>query len=403
MAIENKLLDELLKDYKNPEDLIGETGLIRELTKRLIERAMSAEMSSHLGYEKNEVGEKSTVNRRNGNSRKTVLTRDDELEIEVPRDRENTFEPQIVKKHQRRFDGFDEKIISMYSHGMTTRDIQYHLKDIYGVDVSPELISEVTDKIIDDVKAWQNRPLEKVYPILFLDCIVVKRREDKVIRNRSVFLALAVNMDGQKELLGMWMAQSEGAKFWLSVVTDLRNRGVEDIFIACVDGLKGFPEAINSVFPDAQVQLCIVHQIRNSLKYVPYKDKKQVVEDLKNIYGADTAEMAELGLKTFAEKWDAKYPTISKQWQQNWVNIIPFFEYPKDIRKAIYTTNAIESLNHSLRKILKTKGVLPNDEAVFKLLYLAIRNVSRRWTMPIRNWKSALNQFAVKFGERASL
>lgn len=403
MAIENELLDALLKNYKKPEDLIGENGILKELTKRLVERAMSAELTNHLGYDKHENGAKTTPNSRNGSSKKTILTRDEALEIAVPRDRESTFEPQIVKKHQRRFDGFDDKIISMYSYGMTTRDIQGHLQDIYGVEVSPDLISEVTDGVIDEVKAWQNRPLESIYPILFLDAIVVKCREDKTIRNRNVYLALAVNMEGQKELLGMWMAQNEGAKFWLGVVTELKNRGVEDIFIACVDGLKGFPEAINSVFPAAQVQLCIVHQIRNSLKYVPYKEKKQVAADLKSVYDADTVEQAELNLAAFAEKWDSKYPTISRQWSSNWANIIPFFEYQKDIRKAIYTTNAIESLNHSLRKILKTRGVLPNDDAVYKLLYLAVRNVSRRWTMPIHHWKTALNQFAIKFSDRFKL
>jgi putative transposase len=283
MTIPNELLDELLKNYKNPEDLIGEKGILRELTKRLVERAMSAELDNHLGYEKNSLGEKPTLNRRNGSSKKTIMMRDESVKIEVPRDRDNSFEPQIVKKHQRRFDGFDDKIISMYSYGMTTRDIQAHLQDIYGVEVSPDLISDVTDGIMEDVIAWQNRPLESVYPILYLDCIVIKCREEKTIRNKSVFLALAVNMEGQKELLGMWIAQNEGAKFWLSVVTELKNRGVEDIYIACVDGLKGFPEAINSVFPAAQVQLCIVHQIRNSLKYVPYKEKKQVAADLKTI------------------------------------------------------------------------------------------------------------------------
>jgi putative transposase len=403
MTIPNELLDELLKNYKNPEDLIGEKGILRELTKRLLERAMSVELDTHLGYEKNATGSKPTMNRRNGSSQKTIMTRDESVAIEVPRDRDNTFEPQIVKKHQRRFDGFDDKIISMYSYGMTTRDIQAHLQDIYGVEVSPELISNVTDGIMEDVIAWQNRPLERVYPILYLDCIVVKCREDKMIRNKSVFLALAVNMEGQKELLGMWIAQNEGAKFWLNVVTELKNRGVEDIYIACVDGLKGFPEAINSVFPFAQVQLCIVHQIRNSLKYVPYKEKKQVATDLKTIYGAPTESAAQQALEVFASKWDSKYPTIGRQWRSNWPNLVPFFEYPEDIRRAIYTTNAIESLNHSLRKITKNRGVLPNDEAVFKLLYLAIRNVSRRWTMPIHNWKAALSQFAIKFSERFTL
>ena len=400
MAISEKLLDELLKDYKNPEDLIGKNGLLKELTKRLVERAMDAELTEHLGYEKNSPAEKPTANRRNGSSSKKILTENDEMTVEIPRDRAGSFEPQMIPKHQRHFNGFDDKILSMYARGMTTRDIQGHLKDMYGVEVSPELISNVTENVMDEVRAWQNRPLDSVYPILFLDCIVVKCREDKTVRNRSVYLALAVNLEGNKELLGMWMSDNEGAKFWLSVVTELKNRGVEDIFIACVDGLKGFPEAINSVFPRAQVQLCIVHQIRNSLRYVPYKDKKAVTGDLKAIYGADTLELAEDALAAFGERWDAKYPTISRQWLSNWSNIIPFFEYPKDIRKAIYTTNAIESLNHTLRKGLKTRGVLPNEEAVFKLIYLGVKIVSRKWTMPIRDWKLALNQMAIKFEGR---
>jgi putative transposase len=403
MTIPEKLLDELLKDYKNPEDLLGKNGIMQELKKRLIERAMEAEMSSHLGYEKHAVEGRLKSNSRNGHSRKKVTSSDEKIEIAVPRDRDSDFEPQIIQKHQRRFDGFDEKIISMYSHGMTTRDIQYHLKDMYNVDVSPSLISEVTDAVIDDVHAWQSRPLEPVYPILFLDCVVVKCREDKQIRNKSVFLALAVTMEGKKELLGMWMANNEGAKFWLHVVTELKNRGVEDIFIACVDGLKGFPDAINSVFPQTRVQLCIVHMLRNSLKYVPHKNKKAVSADLKKVYNAATVSEAETMLEQFAQKWDAQYPTISKQWQNNWENIIPFFDFPQDIRKAIYTTNAIESINRSLRKALKTRGALPNDDAVFKLLYLALRNISRRWTLPIRNWKAALNQFAIHFEGRFEL
>ena len=403
MAIANKLLDELLKDYKNPEDLLGKNGIMQELKKRLIERAMEAEMTNHLGYEKHAAEGRNGSNSRNGHSSKKVISNDSELEIAVPRDRDGEFEPQMIPKNQRRFDGFDDKIISMYAYGMTTRDIQHHLKDIYNVDVSPTLISEVTDAIIDDVRSWQSRPLEPVYPILFLDCIVVKCREEKQIRNKSVFLALAVNMEGQKELLGMWIAQNEGAKFWLHVVTELKNRGVEDILISCVDGLKGFPEAINSVFPDTQVQLCIVHMVRNSLKYVPYKDKKAVSADLKKVYNSTTVEEAETMLADFSEKWDAKYPTISKQWLDKWDNVTPFFAFPDEIRTAIYTTNAIESVNRSLRKVLKTRGALPNEEAVFKLLYLALRNISRRWTMPIRNWKPALNQLAIHFDGRFRL
>ena len=404
MAISEKVLDELLKDYKNPEDLTGEKGIFMELKKRLLERVLNAELTEHLGYEKNgDKPEECAVNARNGYTRKKIQTKDDKIELNIPRDRAGEFEPQLIPKHQRRFDGFDEKIISMYAYGMTTRDIQGHLKEMYGIDVSPSLISEVTDAIIEDVKAWQGRPLDEVYPIMYLDCIVVKCHDGGVIRNKSVFLALAVTMDGHKDLLGMWIAHNEGAKFWLNVVTELKNRGVKDIFIACVDGLKGFPEAIQTVFPETQVQLCIVHMIRASLKYVSYKERKAVVEELKKIYGANTADEARMMLESFAAKWDSKYPTISKQWAQNWENVIPFFAWPEDIRKAIYTTNAIESVNHSLRKVLKTRGALPNDDAVFKLLYLALRRISKKWTMPIHNWKAALGQFAIRFAGRFPL
>jgi len=403
MTIPTEILDQLLKDYKNPEDLLGKDGIMAQLKKRLIERVMDAEMTDHLGYEKHAPEGRNNGNSRNGHSSKTIISDKETINLEVPRDREGKFDPQLIPKHERHFDGFDEKIISMYSHGMTTRDIQYHLKDMYNVEVSPTLISQVTDAVIDDVHAWQNRPLDPYYPIMYLDCIVVKCREDKQIRNKSVFLAVAVTMEGKKELLGMWIAHNEGAKFWLHVVTELKNRGVQDIFIACVDGLKGFPEAINSVFPDTLVQLCIVHMVRNSLKYVPYKEKKAVSADLKKVYDSDTLEQAEDMLAAFGEKWDAKYPTISRQWLNNWDNLTPFFQFPGDIRKAIYTTNAIESINRSLRKVLKNRGALPNDDAVFKLLYLGLRNISRRWTMPIHHWKRALNQFAIHFDGRFPL
>lgn len=404
MAISEKILDELLKDYKIPEDLTGEKGLFRELKKRLLERVLNAELTEHLGYEKNaQKPDETAENARNGYTRKKIQTGEEKLALNIPRDRSGEFEPQLIKKHQRRFDGFDDKIISLYAYGMTTRDIQSHLKEMYGVDVSPSLISEVTDAVIDDVKAWQSRPLDEIYPIMYLDCIVVKCREDGVIRNKSVFLALGVNMEGRKDLLGMWIANNEGAKFWLGVVTELKNRGVKDIFIACVDGLKGFPEAIQTVFPETQVQLCIVHMIRASLKYVSFKDRKAVAADLKRIYGANTAAESEMMLEKFAQKWDDKYPTISRQWRQNWENIIPFFAWPDDIRKAIYTTNSIESVNHSLRKVLKTRGALANDDAVFKLLFLALKRLSKKWTMPVRNWKGALSQFAIRFAGRFPL
>jgi len=404
MAIRDEVLDELLKDYKGPEDLTGEKGIFMELKKRLLERILNAELTDHLGYEKNAPKpEAGGENARNGYTRKKIQTSDEKLELNIPRGRAGEFEPQLIKKHQRRFDGFDDKIISMYAYGMTTRDIQGHLKEMYGIDVSPSLISEATDAVLEDVKAWQTRSLDEIYPIMYLDCISVKCHEDKVIRNKSVFLALGVNMEGHKDLLGMWIANNEGAKFWLNVVTELKNRGVKDIYIACVDGLKGFPEAIQTVFPETQVQLCIVHMIRSSLKYVSYKDRKAVVIDLKKIYGANTADESKMMLEKFAEKWDKKYPTISKQWHQNWENIIPFFAWPEDIRRAIYTTNAIESINHSLRKVLKTRGALPNDDAVFKLMFLALKRISKKWTMPIHNWNAALGQFAIRFAGRFPL
>ncbi|MCP4648890.1 MAG: IS256 family transposase, partial [PVC group bacterium] len=339
----------------------------------------------------------------NGYSSKQILTDNDKLSLSVPRDRSGEYNPKIIPKHKKRFDGFDDKIISLYSRGLTTNEITGHLKDMYDISVSDSLISTVTNGVMDEVVQWQNRPLDEIYPIIYFDCIVVKCREDGRTVNKSVYLALAVNMDGQKELLGMWISLNEGAKFWLNVLTDLKNRGLNDIFIACIDGLKGFPEAIETVYPDTQVQLCIVHMIRNSLKYVSWKDRKALVADLKRIYRAATLQEAENNLDKFSDKWDKKYPTISKMWINNWERITPFFQYSEDIRKAIYTTNAIESINHSLRKIIKNRGAFPNDDAIFKILYLALKNISRRWTMPIKNWKSALNQFAIKFENRFPL
>jgi len=400
MATIDALMDELLKGYEKPEDIIGENGLLKQLTKRMVERALEAEMTHHLGYEKNERAGKSAENPRNGHSKKTLQGDFGETKIKVPRDRKGKFEPKLVAKGQRRFTGFDEKIISMYARGMSTREIQGHLEELYQVEVSPQLISDVTDAVLDDVKAWQSRSLDAVYPIVYFDALFVKVRDSGHIRNKAVFLALGVNMEGQKELLGLWMAQTEGAKFWLQVFTELRNRGVKDIFIACVDGLKGFPDAIESVFTQTTVQLCIVHQIRHSLNYVPYKDRREVAADLKAVYSAPTLEDAETHLLEFADKWDDKYPMISQSWQRNWERLTPFLSYPADIRKAIYTTNAIESLNRSLRKVIKNRGAFPNDDAALKLLYLALHNAAKKWTMPIRNWKEALNRFAIMFDDR---
>jgi putative transposase len=400
MAIPDDLLDALMKDYKNPEDLIGETGLLKQLTQKLLERAMQAEMTDHLGYEKNASANKKTSNTRNGSYKKRVKGEFGKLDIAVPRDRESTFEPVILPKGQTRFTGFDDKIIALYARGMTTRDIQAHLEEIYGVEVSPTLVSQVTQAVQEEITLWQNRPLDEVYPIVYLDAIRVKVRQDGRVINKAVYLAIGVNLEGVKEVLGMWTAETEGAKFWLQVVTELKNRGVKDIFIACVDGLKGFPEAIESIFPDTQIQLCIVHMVRHSLNYVSWKQRKEVAADLKAIYQAPTIEQAEIHLEQFEAKWNASHPTIGRSWRRNWERITPLFCYPPEIRKAIYTTNAIESVNMSLRKVTKNRGSFPNDESMIKLLYLALKNISKKWTMPIRNWKAALNQFTIIFEDR---
>jgi len=398
MAIRQELLEELLKDYKSPEDLLGQGGLLKELTKALVEKALDGELTHHLGYSKHSASK--SDNARNGKSKKGLLTDHGKMEIVSPRDRNGSFEPELVKKRQTRFDGFDDKILSMYSRGMTVREIQGHLEDIYAVEVSPDLISSVTDSVLEEVRAWQNRPLDAVYPIVFMDALRVKIRDNGHVINKAVYMALGVNLDGHKEVLGLWVAKEEGAKFWLKVVTELKNRGLKDMFIACVDGLKGFPEAIESVYPETQVQLCIVHMVRNSLRFVPWKDKKAVVADLKTIYTATNAEMAKENLKSFRTKWNEKYPTIADSWERNWEGLIPFLSYPDYIRKAIYTTNAIESLNRSLRKVSKNRGSFPNDESALKLLYLALSNISKKWTMPIRLWKQALNQFVILFPGR---
>ena len=400
MAIRDELLDELLKGYEKPEDLLGEEGIIQELTKRLLERALEGEMVDHLGYLKHAPEGNGSGNSRNGHGEKTVTGKSGKMKLKVPRDRRSEFEPQIVGKRQKRFDGFDDRIISLYARGMTVREIQGHLHEMYKVEVSPTLISSVTDAVLEDVKAWQSRPLDAVYPIVYLDAIMVKSRQDGQVRNRAVYLALGVNMEGHKELLGLWIAGTEGAKFWLGILNELKNRGVRDMLICCVDGLTGFPDAIEAVFPQTQVQLCIVHMVRHSLKYVSWKERKTVAKDLKSIYSAATVEEAELALEEFAEQWDERYPTISASWRRHWNEIIPFFAFPPDIRRAIYTTNAIESLNRTLRKIIKNRQAFPTDEAILKILYLALNNASKKWTMPIRNWKPALNQFAIAFAGR---
>ena len=400
MTKKDDLIDELLKGVKTPDDLFGKNGLLKQLTKSLVERSLEGELTDHLGYEKHSPVGKSKDNSRNGHSPKTLKGDLGEIPIEVPRDREGSFKPQMIKKHQTRFDGFDEKIISMYARGMTTRDIQAQLQEIYGVEVSPSLVSRVTDEVMEEVKEWQNRPLDPLYPIVFLDALRVKGRDEGHINNQAVYLAIGINMDGLKDVLGMWIAKTEGAKFWLGVLTELKNRGLNDIFIASVDGLKGFPDAIEAVYPDTEVQICVVHMVRHSLKYVSWKQRKEMAEDLKTIYTAGTAEEAETNLDIFAEKWDATHPTVSRSWRNNWERLIPFFAYPKEIRKVIYTTNTIESLNRSLRKVTKNRGAFPSNEAVFKILYLALKNASKKWTMPIQHWKTAMNHFAVLFEDR---
>ena len=400
MPITPQVLDELLKEYKTPDDMLGSNGLLQQLTKALVERALEGEMTHHLGYPPHDVAGDNSGNSRNGRSKKTITGKRGAVEIEVPRDRQAEFEPQLVKKGQRRFDGFDDKIISMYARGMSCRQIQAHLQEIYGVEVSPDLISTVTDGVIDEVRAWQSRPLDALYPILYLDALQVKIKSEGRISNKAVYLAIGVNLQGTKEVLGMWAAENEGAKFWLSVVTELKNRGVRDIFIACVDGLKGFPEAIETVFPQTTVQLCLVHLVRYSMAYVSFKDRKALVGDLKCIYRATSLEEAEAQLEAFAATWDARYPMIAKSWRANWTRVIPMFGLPEDIRRAVYTTNAIESLNMSLRKIIKCRSSFPNEDAAFKLLYLALQNAAKKWTMPIPNWSRAMNQFAILYDGR---
>jgi putative transposase len=391
-------LDELLAG-KSTEEIVGPGGLLKQLTKALLERAMHAELTHHLGYEKHGLEGRGSGNSRNGQSRKTVQGDFGEVEIAVPRDRNSSFEPKILPKHERRFAGFDDKILSLYARGMTTRDIQSHLEEMYGAEVSPSLISEVTDAVMEEVRAWQSRPLDPIYAIVYLDALVVKMRHEGRVENRAVFVALGVNLGGQKDVLGLWTSATEGAKLWLQILTEIRNRGVQDVLIACVDGLKGFPEAIQAVYPKTQVQLCLVHLVRNSLQFVNWKERKQVAADLRQIYQSATAEEAEQHLTEFEQKWDAQYATIGKIWRRHWAGVLPLFAFPAEIRKIIYTTNAVESLNMSLRKVIKTRASFPSEEAALKLLYLALKNVTRKWK-PSPNWRTALNYFMLLSGDR---
>jgi putative transposase len=403
MNLRPELIDELLKDYKKPEDLIGDNGIFKQLTKALVERALGAELTHYLGYDKSAAEGKNSGNSRNGTTPKTIKSDYGEIPIETPRDRNGDFEPQLIKKGHRRFTGFDDKILSMYARGMTTRDIQSHLKEIYNVDISADLVSTVTSEIMDEVKEWQNRSLDEQYAIVYFDAIWVKVREEGHVINKAAYLAIGVRLTGHKDVLGIWIEKEEGAKFWLRVMSELKQRGLQDILIACIDGLKGFPDAIETVFPKTQVQLCIVHRVRNSLKFVSYKDRKKIAADLKTVYQAPNETQAKDALCKVNEKWGKQYPLLTKSWFSNWDRVIPFFNYPEDIRRSIYTTNAIESLNNALRKVTKNRGAFPNDEAVMKLFYMALKNIMKKWTMQLQNWSNTINQLSIIFGDRIML
>ena len=402
MAIKNEIIDELLKG-QDPKQVFSSSGLLGELKKALAERILNAEMDHHLSESNLEAsGEGADAgNHRNGYSKKTVLTESEAMDLSIPRDRRGSFEPQLIAKYQRRFPGFDDKIVSMYARGMSVREIQGHLHELYGMEVSPQLISTVTDAVLEEVGRWQSRPLDALYAIVFFDALRVKMRDEGTVRNKAVYLAIGVTPDGRKDVLGIWIEQTEGAKFWLRVMTELKNRGVNDILIAVVDGLKGFPEAINAVFPETQVQTCIVHMLRNSLQFASWKERKPIATALKNVYRAQDAEAASVALKEFEDgPWGCKYPAIGASWRRNWQQIIPFLAYPQEVRKMIYTTNAIESLNSKLRRSVRARGHFPSDEAAMKLIWLQLREVTKEWTMAPKEWHAARAQFALIFGER---
>ena len=402
--IRQELLDELLADYKDREDLVGPGGLIKELFKRLIETAAGAELTEHLGYERGDPAGRGSGNSRNGTSAKTLLTDHGEIPVAIARDRNGTFEPQIVAKGQTHWDGFDDKIISMYAGGMTVEEIRVHLGELYGVDVSRDFISRVTDRVLEDVRLWQNRPIDECYPVIWIDALVVKIRVDGVVRNRPVYLVLGLNLDGTKEALALVIGSGdESAKFWLKVLTDLRNRGLRQVCVVCCDGLTSLPDAVEAVYADAWVQTCVVHLIRNSLRHVNYKDAKPVVKDLRPIYQAATEDSAAVALEAFDAKWGVRYPMIGELWRRHWERFIPFFAFPPDIRRIIYTTNSIEAVNRQLRKIIKNRGQFPTDDAALKLLWLALMRAEKKWTYPIREWKRALHQFAIYFPDRVPI
>jgi transposase-like protein len=397
--ISDEALDALLAGVNTADEIAGPDGLLQHLTRRLLNRALEVELTEHLGYPPGQAPPGGAGNARNGQPGKTVLTDQGPLRIRSARDRNGTFEPQIVRKRQTRWVGFDEKVIALYGRGLTVREIQGYLAEIYGTDVSPDLISKITDAVLEDAKQWQQRPLDAVYPIVYLDALIVKIRDGQSVRNHACYLAIGVNTDGERDVLGMWFQRTEGAKFWLQVLTELKHRGVQDVLVCCVDGLTGFTDAIEAVFPDAWVQTCIVHQVRSSLRFVPYKDRKPVAADLRKIYTAADQDAAADELQTFAEKWDGKYPTISSSWLEHWEQITPFLAFPADLRRVVYTTNSIEALNRQIRKIIKTRGHFPTEDAARKLIYLAITNAEKKWKQTY-NWNSALAAFKIHFGDR---
>lgn len=398
MEIKREVLDELLKGIKTQDDLAGPNGLLKAISKALLERMLEGELTHHLGYEKSDPAGYGSGNSRNGKTRKTLKSEQGEIEVAVPRDRQGTFEPQLIRKHQTRWDGLDDKIIALYARGMTVRDIQAQLHEMYGVEVSPGLISEVTDAVLDEVKTWQNRPLDSMYPVVYLDALMVKMRHEGRVENRAVYVAIGINEEGVKEVLGLWSSANEGAKFWLAVMTELKNRGLRDVYVVCTDGLKGFPQAIETVFPQAQVQTCIVHLIRASLNYASWKERKALAADLKPVYRAVNAEAAAGALQEFRVRWP-KHQVVADVWERNWPRVIPFFQFPEEIRRVIYTTNAVESLHMSLRKVTKNRGSFPSEEAAFKLLYLALRNAGKRWRS-VQGWREAMRQFEMIYPGR---
>ena len=395
--LKDKTIKELAKECHSVEDV---HEMLKGLFKDTLQHIFEAEIEEHLGYKKHSVAGNNTGNSRNGYNKKTIQTKFGKTEVEIPRDRNGEFEPRIIGKYEKTSNQLEEQIIAMYAKGMSTRDIEDHMRDIYGIDVSPTMVSKITDKILPMISEWQSRPLDRVYPVVFLDAIHFKVRKDNRIINKAAYSVMAINMAGQKEILGIWVGENESASFWLGVCNDLKNRGVQDILIACKDGLAGFSEAISAAFPQTEIQLCIIHQIRNTMKYVPYKNQKELIADLKKIYQALTIEEAENSFTAFKDKWGKKYPIIVRSWENNWLELTAYFKYPYEIRRMIYTTNIIEGYHRQLRKVTKTKTAYPTDEALVKIIYLATIEASKKWTMSIKDWKSCISQFAIYFEDR---